>query len=240
MMMNDVRACLRVALVDGTRALVIAGLAGLAFAVVVLLVLRFVDPPASSLMVQQSLAGRAIDQRWQPLDAMSPQLIRAVVNSEDARFCSHWGVDRVEFNNALATARDEGGLAVRGASTISMQVVKNLFLWPDQSYFRKGLELAVTPLMEFIWPKRRILEVYLNIVEWGPGIFGAEAAARRHFKTSAAKVSRAQAALMAAALPNPIVRKVGRPGPRLRRRARQVRGRVRRSRTDLSCIGAKS
>ncbi|MEO1718808.1 MAG: monofunctional biosynthetic peptidoglycan transglycosylase, partial [Pseudomonadota bacterium] len=180
--------------------------------------------------------GQDIDQRWVSLDRISPSLMRAVVSSEDARFCRHNGIDTIEFNNALERARDEGGLAVRGASTISMQVVKNLFLWPDQSYLRKGIELALTPLMEVVWPKRRILEVYLNIVEWGPGIFGAEAAARRHFKTTSAKLTRRQAALMAGALPNPIVRRVGRPGPRLRQRARQILRRVQRSRIDLGCI----
>jgi monofunctional biosynthetic peptidoglycan transglycosylase len=204
----------------------------------VLLIFRFVDPPGSSVMAQQRFAGVTLEHRWVPIEQVSSHVVRAVVNSEDARFCRHHGIDLVEFRAAMRRARDTGGLAVRGASTISMQVVKNLFLWQDQSYLRKGLELMITPLMELIWPKDRILEVYLNIAEWGPGIFGVEAASRHHFNRPASRVTGSQASLLAAALPNPIVRKAGRPGPKTRRRAHRIRTQVRRTRLDLSCLSA--
>lgn len=225
---------------DGMRGalivLVVGSAAVLFFVLATLIVLRFVDPPGSALMARQHLNGVNVRHTWVPIERVSRNVLRAVVNSEDARFCRHHGIDFVEFRHALRRAKRNEGLAVRGASTISMQVVKNLFLWPDQSYLRKGLELLITPLMELVWPKQRILEVYLNIAEWGPGIFGVEAASRHHFKRPASRVSRSQASLLAAALPNPIVRKAGRPGPKTRRRATKIRRQVRKTRIDLSCL----
>lgn len=239
LMSRVVKDCLRVALFGGTRFLVIAGLSAFVVASAILLVLRFVDPPMSALMARQSLSGQPIKHQWSELETISPNLIRAVVNSEDARFCQHGGIDRIELSRAIEAAKDRGDLAVRGASTISMQVVKNMFLWPEQTYLRKGLEFLITPLMELIWPKSRILEVYLNIAEWAPGVFGAEAAARHHFKKRARRITRREAALLAAALPNPIARRAGRPGPQTRRLARRKQTRVRRSRTDLSCLNLR-
>jgi monofunctional biosynthetic peptidoglycan transglycosylase len=232
----SVVGCLRVALVSGTRLLVLAGMLGLGSAAALFLVLRFVDPPTSAVMLAQQLSGQRIDQRWVPLERISPNLIRAVIISEDGQFCRHRGIDIKELEAELARAERTGDDALRGASTISMQVSKNLLLWSGRSYLRKGLELALTVVMELIWPKPRILEVYLNIAEWGPGIFGAEAAARRHFGKAAALLGPREAALLAAALPNPIERVAGRPGPGMRRLAALIEGRTRGIGDRAACI----
>ena len=181
---------------------------------VVLLVMlyRWFDPPASMLMLGQRLLGTPVYQRWVPLERMSAYLSQAVILSEDARFCRHSGVDWGALAEAIEDSRD--GVA-RGGSTITMQVVKNLFLWPSRSYVRKALEIPLAYGVELAWPKRRILEIYLNIAEWGPGIFGAEAAARYHFRKPAAFLTPREAALLAVALPNPLQRRPGRPGPGL-------------------------
>ena len=175
-----------------------------------LVLYRWVDPPASTLMLGQRLAGTPISQRWVPLERMSPNLAAAVISSEDGHFCRHHGVDWGELKEAIESAGD--GIA-RGGSTISMQVVKNLFLWPSRSYLRKALEIPLAYAMEALWPKRRVLEIYLNIAEWGPGIFGAEAAARYHFRKPALLLTPREAALLAVSLPNPFERQAGRPGP---------------------------
>lgn len=235
---STARGCVLPSLVNGSLVLVIGLAASGLIAVMVLLALRFVDPPGSAFIARERLGGVAVAQQWVPLDQVSTHVIRAVVNSEDARFCRHHGIDFIEFSNALRAAKSdpERGLAVRGASTITMQVVKNLFLWREPSYLRKGIELAITPLVELTWPKRRILEVYLNIAEWGPGIYGVEAASQHHFGRPADRLSRAQASLLAAALPNPHVRTAGRPGPKTRRRARTIRQQVARTGPDITCV----
>ena len=150
------------------------------FIAVLLLIVayRFINPPFSMLMALQWLTGTPIHQHWVPLERISPNLQRAVIVSEDGRFCQHWGVDFVEAANAIQRASDG---YPRGASTITMQVAKNLFLLPAKSYLRKVVEMPLTFAIELAWPKWRILEVYLNIAEWGPGIFGAEAASQAHF-----------------------------------------------------------
>ena len=204
----------------------------LALIVVLVFVYRFVNPPASTLMVWRWVGGAPMNQTWVPIERISPNLIRSVVAAEDARFCQHWGIDLGAMKEAIENARD--GIP-RGASTISMQVVKNVFLWPSRSFFRKVIEIPVTVLMELIWPKRRILEVYLNVAEWAPGVYGAEAAARHHFKKPASRLSAHQAALMAAALPNPFRRDAGDPGPRTYRKARVVQARARASKYAASC-----
>ncbi len=219
--------CIVPALWHGVRWLAVGALTFIAVATVALAVFRFVDPPGSAVMLWHRLSGIEVRQRWVAIERISPALIRAVIASEDARFCQHWGIDTRELARALRTAERRRSLDIRGASTISMQVVKNLFLWQDKSLLRKGLELAITPLMEVMWPKRRIMEVYLNIAEWAPGVFGAESAARHHFKRSARHLTNTQAALLAAALPNPRRRQAGRPGLKTRRKARIVRARAR-------------
>lgn len=188
------------------------------FAAVFLLILayRFVDPPISALMLQRKLMGENVAQTWVPIEAMSPRLVRAVLVSEDGRFCQHWGVDVEAIEAAIARS---GRGTPRGASTISMQVAKNLFLWPSKSYVRKVLEVPLTMAIELLWPKKRIMEVYLNIAEWGPGIFGAEQAARHHFGKSALRLNDRESARLAVSLPNPIQRDAGQPGPGTRRLA---------------------
>lgn len=232
----DCRACLGVAFWGGLKALLFGAVGFVTAIALFFLVFRFIDPPSSALMLRKSWSGEAVTQTWVPLSRISRSYVRAVVNSEDSRFCKHFGVDTIEFRNALRQAQGRGNLAVRGASTISMQVVKNLVLWPEQTYLRKGLELMITPIMEFVWPKRRILEVYLNIAEWGPGIFGAEAAARYHFKKSARRIRSREAALLASALPNPIARRPARPGRKMRRRATRLQKRVKVNLLDSSCF----
>jgi monofunctional glycosyltransferase len=218
------------------RALRLAAAAavGLGCLVLVLIALyRWVNPPASTLMLGQWLTGTRIDQRWVPLDRISPYLQRAVITSEDGRFCRHHGVDWDEIEEALERARDG---VPRGGSTISMQVVKNLFLWPSKSYMRKALEIPLTYAIEFAWSKRRILEIYLNIAEWGPGVFGAEAAARYHFGKPAAALTPSQAALLAVALPNPRERRAGAPGPGTLRLASNLHARMMAAAGSTACV----
>ncbi len=140
---------------------------------------RFINPPFSMLMALQFMSGTPIHKQWVPIERISPNLTRAVIVAEDGRFCQHWGVDFIEAANAIRRASDG---YPRGASTITMQVAKNLFLLPTKSYLRKLVEIPLTFAIELAWPKWRILEVYLNIVEWGPGVFGAEAASQAHFR----------------------------------------------------------
>ena len=199
-----------------------------------MLVYRFVDPPISALMLRNMLLGRRIDQTWVDFQDISPNLSRAVLLAEDAAFCRHAGVDW----NAVGEALDEfqDGDKPRGASTLPMQTAKNLFLWPEQNYLRKALEVPLAYFMSFVWPKQRVIEIYLNIAEWGPGVYGAEAAARYHFGTSAASLSRSEAALLAAALPSPRKRDAGSPSPQLQSIASRIEGRVEREAADASCI----
>ena len=209
----------------------LAALVGLLLALVVLY--RWVDPPASTLILGQRLAGTPITQRWVPLERISPNLIAAVVLSEDGAFCRPRGVDWGELKEAIESAND--GIA-RGGSTISMQVVKNLFLWPSRNYVRKALEIPLTYVIEAAWSKQRILEIYLNIAEWGPGIFGAEAAARYHFRKSASTLNLREAALLAVSLPNPFDRQAGRPGPGTARLADNLLLRMRAGQGNTACV----
>lgn len=167
----------------------------------IILVYRFADPPITPLMLIRLAEGEGLDHRAAPLSRISPSLIASVIASEDNLFCEHWGFDvaamRGEFDSWLAGERP------RGASTITMQTAKNILLWPSRDPVRKVLEAALTPQLEVLWSKRRILEVYLGIIEWGPGLYGAEAAARRYFGKPASALNAREAALMAAVLPNP-------------------------------------
>jgi monofunctional biosynthetic peptidoglycan transglycosylase len=159
---------------------------------------RFIAP-GSTLVLARSILGRPADQRWVPLGQISPELVRAVIASEDQLFCSHRGVDFGALREVLG---DEDGPS-RGASTITMQVVKNVYLWPGRSYLRKGLEVPMALVVDLVWPKTRVMEVYLNVAELGEGVFGAEAAARRFFGKPASALTAGEAARLAAALPNP-------------------------------------
>ncbi|NIM97584.1 MAG: monofunctional biosynthetic peptidoglycan transglycosylase [candidate division Zixibacteria bacterium] len=192
-------------------------LAGLVlFSILQVAVIRFINPPATPLMAYHWLGGESLDFRWRSLPEISPFLQTAVIAAEDQRFPNHRGFDLEEVRKALQEYRKEGRR--RGASTITMQVAKNLYLWHGHSWLRKGLEVYYTALIEFLWPKWRILEVYLNVAEWGPEIFGAEAASRRYFGCSASELTRAQAALLAAVLPNPLRWSPLHPTPYIRER----------------------
>ena len=192
------------------RAVFILGLALVAL-FVGFLALWAVEPPVSTLMMARHLTGRPVVREWVPLTRISPALPAAVVMSEDAQFCRHNGVDWKALNEVLENADEDDGPS-RGASTITMQVAKNLFLWPGRSVVRKALEIPLALLLDAVWSKRRILEIYLNVAEWGPdGEFGAQAAARRAFGRDAADLTPREAALLTAVLPNPILRDPRRP-----------------------------
>ena len=199
-------------------------LAALFLPVLPILAYRFVPPPITPLMVIRRLDGAPIRQRFVPLARISPALIRAVVASEDEKFCFHHGFDW----DALGAAwRDwRAGREPKGASTITMQTAKNLFLWPGRSVLRKGIEAYLTALIELFWSKERIIEVYLNIIEWGDGIYGAEVAARAHFDKPAAALTAREAALFAAVLPNPRRWSPEAPTPYIEERAAIIRERM--------------
>ncbi len=203
---------------------------------VMTLVYAVVPPPFSNVMLERLPHGDGLNKQWLALDKMSPWLIRAVVSAEDQRFCSHHGVDWVEFQQAVGNSVSAGDAPRRGASTISMQTAKNLFLWDGHSVLRKGLELPLSYYMDFIWSKHRMLEIYLNIAEWAPGIYGAEAAAQHHFHKSAAQLTRREAALLAAVLPNPILRQAGKPTRAVNLVATRIQLRMARIEPYLTCI----
>lgn len=188
------------------------------------LLYRFVPPPATPLMLIRAAQGHGLKKDWQPLKRISPHLRRAVIAAEDAKFCGHWGFDWDAIDNAID--RYEAGGRVLGASTISMQTAKNMFLWPGRTFLRKGIEAYLTLYLEALWPKDRILEVYLNIVELGPGLYGAEAAAQRYFGKPAAALSQREAALLAAVLPAPLDRNPARPTAYVARRAALIDARA--------------
>ena len=197
---------------------------------------RIVPPPVSNMMLFRLFSGNGLSKDWVSLDEMSPWLAKAVITSEDARFCEHYGVDWVEFQGVVEDVFDDDEGAIRGASTIPMQTAKNLFLWDGRFIVRKGFELPLALWMDLVWSKRRMIEIYLNIVEWAPGVYGAEAAAQFHFKKSAAKLSRREAALLAAVLPNPIKRKAGKPSKRVQAIANRILIRLNGMGPYLTCL----
>jgi monofunctional biosynthetic peptidoglycan transglycosylase len=201
-------------------ALAVSGCLILSLALVALY--REVRPPLTPLMLLRLAEGYGIHKTWVPLDRISPQLIRAVLAGEDEKFCLHHGFDWA----AIGTAWDRyesGDGPLLGASTISMQTAKNVFLWPARDWLRKGLEAYFTGLIELAWSMRRILEIYLNVVAWGPGLYGAEAAARHYFRKPAAELSGPEAARLAAALPDPLDRSPRHPGREVRSRSAFIR-----------------
>jgi monofunctional glycosyltransferase len=185
---------------------------------------RFVPVPLTPLMVLRWIEGEGLEKQWVDYDQLSPNLRRAVIASEDARFCQHHGFDF----DAIGDAWDgyESGGRLRGASTITQQTAKNLVLWPGGDWLRKIVEIYPTVLLELLWPKQRILETYLNIVEWGHGIYGAEAASRFYFDRSARTLTASEAALMAAVLPNPRRWSPARPTGYIRSRAATILARM--------------
>jgi len=195
--------------------------AALGAAAVVLVVFSVVPPPTTAFMIRDSiLRGALVDYDWEPAARIAPAMLVAVVAAEDQRFADHSGFDWTEIRNA--TRQPARGGHARGASTISQQVAKNLFLWPGRSWVRKGLEALLTVMLETMWTKHRILEVYVNIAEMGDGVFGAEAAARRFFHKPAADLDASEAALLAAVLPNPHTMRVSAPSAAVRRRQASI------------------
>ncbi|MEM7427369.1 MAG: monofunctional biosynthetic peptidoglycan transglycosylase [Pseudomonadota bacterium] len=199
-------------------------------------VLAVVNPPATVSQLWKWIGGAPIRSSWVPLTEISRHLPAAVVTSEDGRFCSHHGVDWDAVQTVVEDKLEHPGKQTRGASTLTMQLAKNLFFPPGRSYVRKVFEVPLALWIDLIWPKRRQMEVYLNIVEWAPGVYGAEAAARHHFRKKASRLSRTDAARLAAALPNPIVRSAGRPGPYTRRTARRIERRMSSIGPYTSCL----
>jgi monofunctional biosynthetic peptidoglycan transglycosylase len=201
--------------------------------IVVVVVYRFVPPPITILMIERMMQGKGLDRQWRPLSEMSPALPRAAIAAEDARFCQHHGFDFIAIQKAMRHDERRPN-RLRGGSTISQQTAKNVFLWPDRSWVRKGFEAYFTVLIEAIWGKRRIMEVYLNTVEMGPGVYGVEAAAKRYFGVDARHVSPFEAARLIAILPSPLKWQPIDPGPYVRRRS----GRIDAGEGTVSRIGA--
>lgn len=195
--------------------------------------------PVSTLMMKDLVTLRGYDRQWVPLEDIAPVLIHSVVMSEDGQFCSHRGVDLAELKVVIDDAI--AGEQSRGASTITMQTVKNLYLWHRPfGTLRKVAELPLAIYMDLVMPKRRIMEIYLNIAEWGPNIYGVEAAARHHFGRSAKNLTARQAALLTVTLPNPIARNPAKPGPGLRRLASIIERRAARAGGYVGCLRAVS
>jgi monofunctional biosynthetic peptidoglycan transglycosylase len=210
--------------------------------VLVLLVLPYViapfyafGRPVSTVMLWRWLTGAPVQRNYMPLSRISPNLARAVIVAEDGRFCFHYGVDLAEIREAINEADDLEEM--RGGSTITQQLAKNLFLWQGRSYLRKALEFPLALWIDLVLSKKRILEIYLNVAEWGPaGRFGIEAGSRYAFGKSSHDLSRYQAALLAAVLPNPARRNARRPGPGLRRLAGIYVARANRAGAAVSCL----
>ena len=212
----------------------LVGLAAIPAALVPIYALPFVRP-VSTLMLAEHFSFQPYDRAWTPLSEIAPVLVSSVMMSEDGQYCFHGGVDW----NALGTVVDQAvneGEAGRGASTIPMQTVKNLFLWNGRSFVRKALELPLASYADFVWSKRRTMEIYLNIAEWGDGIYGIGAASRFYFNRPPSQLTPRQAALLAVTLPSPLTRDPARPSAGLRRLANVVEARARASGDYTGCV----
>ena len=184
---------------------------------VMILLFTMLNPPTTPYMFSESRRLGGVNQQWIALEHVAPVVARSVVAAEDANFCEHWGFDLAAIKKAIAQGSN------RGASTLSQQVVKNVYLWQGRTWVRKALEAALTPVVEAIWTKRRIIEVYLNVAEFGEGVFGIDAAAQHYFGVIPAELSEVQAAQLAAILPSPKTRSASRPSASVRRRSAQIR-----------------
>ena len=193
----------------------------------------FVDP-VSTLMLARTLEGKRYERIPARFADVAPAAVAAVIASEDATFCQNDGVDWGALHEVMRAARD--GEPKRGASTITMQTAKNLFLWPGRSSLRKGVEIGMALVLGKAWPKRRVMEIYLNVAEWGDGIFGIEAAARRYFHTNASRLDAREGALLATALPNPFLRNPAAPRPFQRRLAAGVMARAAARPEGVRCL----
>lgn len=210
--MRPLRRWLKLVLRWSGRALLALG----AFFLALVLIFAVVPPPANLYQMSESLRLGGIEKDWVPMDDIAPVMARSVVAAEDANFCLHWGFDMT----AIRAAIDEG--SGRGASTLTQQTVKNVFLWQDRNWLRKAAEAVLTPVVELVWTKRRVLTVYLNVAEFGEGVFGVQAAAQHYFGVDAKDLTAVQAARLASVLPDPKDRDAGNPGPLVRRKAGQV------------------
>ncbi len=199
---------------------------------------RYQPPLASALMLWRLPGTSHMDYQWRPMRRISTNLAYAVIASEDGQFCSHNGVDWQAVRQVWKKFRKNPVSRPRGASTIPMQVARNLFLWPSRDYVRKALEVPIAYMLDALWTKRQMIEMYLNIVEWGPGIYGAEAASNYYFRRSARNLTRNQAALLAASLPNPLARNPARPSRKLRRISSSIQKRARSIKAHAACISA--
>lgn len=204
---------------------------GLVLLLTLALVYRAVTPP-STLMLGRWLTGQPVARAAVPLSGIAPALVQAVIAAEDQRFCLHGGVDLGALRDVV---EDEDGPS-RGASTIAMQTVKNVFLWPGRSVVRKGLEIPLAFLVDALWGKRRMIEVYLNVAEWGDGVYGAQGAARHWFGKDASDLTRGEAALLAATLPNPILRSAGKPSRGVRAQAGRIQARMGQVEGLMGCL----
>jgi len=202
-----------------------------------LLILLYALPqvhPISTLMLGETLTGRAYERQWVDFDAIAPVLVQSVMMSEDGQYCAHDGIDWEALNLVIDDALD--GEATRGASTIPMQTAKNLFLSSSRSVVRKALEIPLAMWMDIAWSKKRLMEIYLNVAEWAPGIYGIESAAQAYFGTPAAKLSARQAALLAVTLPNPIKRNAANPSRGMTRLAGIIEKRASQSGAYIKCL----
>lgn len=185
-------------------------------AVIAVVLTAFVNPPTNVYISSESRRLGEVKQTWVALEDVAPVMARSVVAAEDANFCEHWGFDLVAIKLAIAQGSS------RGASTLSQQTVKNVFLWQSRSWIRKAMEALMTPLVEAIWTKRRIVEVYLNVAEFDEGVFGVGAASQHYFGVAPSDLSPTQAARLAAILPSPKTRSASRPSNAVRKRTRQI------------------
>lgn len=190
--------------------------------------------PVSTLMLGHYFSSKSVKRDWISIDDVAPVLRNSVVMSEDGKFCNHNGVDWDALNKVIDDALD--GEKTRGASTLTMQTVKNLFLWNSRSFIRKGMELPLSLYFDAVLSKRRIMEIYLNVAEWGNGIFGIEAASKHYFGKSAKRLSANQAALLTVALPNPHLRNPQKPSKSLRRLANIVQKRAKQAGAYIGCL----
>ncbi|MCY0092584.1 monofunctional biosynthetic peptidoglycan transglycosylase [Hoeflea sp. J2-29] len=190
--------------------------------------------PVSTLMLSEIVTGRSYERQWVDFDQIAPVLVQSVMMSEDGQYCAHSGVDWEALNLVIDDALE--GEATRGASTIPMQTAKNLFLPSTRSVLRKALEIPLAMAMDLVWSKRRLMEIYLNIAEWAPGVYGVEAAAQAYFGVPAAKLSRRQAALLAVTLPNPIKRNAANPSRNMTRLAGVIEKRASQSGAYIKCL----
>ncbi|MBW8640573.1 monofunctional biosynthetic peptidoglycan transglycosylase [Hoeflea sp. WL0058] len=190
--------------------------------------------PVSTLMLRDIVLLRGYDRQWVNFEDISPALVQSVMMSEDGQFCAHGGVDWDALDSVIDDALE--GERTRGASTIAMQTVKNLYLWSSRSYIRKLLEVPLAMVVDAVWSKRRTMEIYLNIAQWGPDLYGIGAASERYFGVSATKLSRRQAAYLAVALPNPIERNPAKPSSGMSRLAGIVEKRAAQSGEYIKCL----